>query len=183
LDIALHRLRNLVGRDDAILVSDGKLTLNEKIVWVDVWAFETMQSTVEEAVKSTADALPSSEQLTEKIWRLYQGHFLDREGDQPWMLGAREKLRSKFRRCLLLLGRRWEDEGNWDNAAALYRRGLELDNLAEDLYRRLMIAHQKRGQSADMVEVYRRCRQMLSVVLGMKPSAETEALYQSLKNN
>ena len=155
LEITLHRLRNLVGRDDAVLVSDGKLTLNEKVVWVDVWAFETLQSKVEDAPKSSAThTLPSSDELAEKTLRLYRGHFLDLEGDQSWMHGMRDILRSKFRRCLLLLGRRWEEGGDRDKAAALYRHGLELDNLAEDLYRRLMIVHQKRGQLADVVEVY-----------------------------
>jgi LuxR family transcriptional regulator, maltose regulon positive regulatory protein len=44
-----------------------------------------------------------------------------------------------------------------------------------------MLTHRTLGQSAQSLEVYRRCRHLLSVVLGVKPSAETEAIYQSLK--
>lgn len=97
------------------------------------------------------------------------------------MFAMREKLRSKWSRHLLVLGRHWEASGEWDKAAELYQRGLELDTLAEDLYRRLMTIYQRRGQYASALEVYRRCRQMLSVVLGVRPSAETEALCQSVR--
>jgi DNA-binding SARP family transcriptional activator len=63
----------------------------------------------------------------------------------------------------------------------VYERGLELDNLSEELYRRLMLTYRSLGQSAGALEVYRRCRHLLSVVLGVKPSAETEAIYRSLQ--
>ena len=183
LTSTLHRLRKLLGRDDAIVVSDGKLTLNPQLVWVDVWAFERLLGKSEDALKQVQGGGKTiDDKITEPVFRLYQGHFLDRDGEQPWMLGMREKLRSKFLRHLIALGRHWEAGDHWDKAAEVYQRGLELDNLAEELYRHLMITYQKRNQPAGAIEVYRRCRQMLSVVLGIKPSLETEALYQSLKD-
>ena len=179
---ALHRLRKLLGRDDAILVSDGKLTLNARIVWVDTWAFERQIGKSEQALKQIrGTSVQDAGEIMESLFRLYQGHFLNKEDDQSWMLGLRERLRSRFLRHVLALGRAWEECGEWEKAAELYQRGLELDSLAEDLYRGLMITYQRRNQPAGAIEVYRRCRQMLSVVLGVQPSAETEALYQSLK--
>ena len=41
LDMALHRLRKLLGRDDAVLMRDGKASLNADVCWLDVWAFES----------------------------------------------------------------------------------------------------------------------------------------------
>ncbi len=184
-DSTLHRLRRLLGRDDAIVVSDGKLTLNPQIVWVDVWAFERLLGKSEDALKQVqgGGGKTIDDKITEPVFRLYQGHFLNQESDQPWMLSMREKLRSKFLRHLVALGRHWEAGDHWDKAAEVYQRGLELDNLAEELYRRLMITYQKRNQVAGAIEVYRRCRHMLSIVLGIKPSPETELLYQSLKDD
>ncbi len=63
---------------------------------------------------------------------------------------------------------------------AIYRRGIDLDMLAEPLYRRLMQCHHCHGSDAEAIEVYRHCRQALSVVLGARPGAETEALRQQL---
>lgn len=178
----LHQLRKLLGRDDAILLVDGKLTLNPQIVWVDVWALERqLVKSERELADAESKGVDSISEISEPVLRLYQGHFLDGEGDEPHVLGARDKLRSKFLRLLSLLGDHYEMHAHWARSAELYQRGLELDNLAEELYRRLMITYQNRGQPAGALEVYRRCRQMLSVVLGVKPSKEIEALYQALK--
>jgi len=179
----LHRLRKLLGHDDAIVHADGKLTLNPKLVWTDVWALERQHDKAQAAHSDSTEApQPATPAVAEAVLRLYRGHFLEGENDEPWAATMRDKLRSKFLRVLYLLGDRYETEGRWDEAAELYQRGLELDNLAEELYRRLIITYQQRGQVAGALEVYRRCRQMLSVVLGVQPSPRVEALYRSLKN-
>jgi hypothetical protein len=79
------------------------------------------------------------------------------------MLATRERLRSRFLRCVQQLAQHWESAGRWDKAATLYERGLEADNLAEELYRRLMLCHRACGCRAEALEVYRRCRHTLSV--------------------
>jgi len=43
-----------------------------------------------------------------------------------------------------------------------------------------MRAHLARGELALAARVYRRCRDMLSVQLGIAPSADTEALFRSI---
>jgi ATP/maltotriose-dependent transcriptional regulator MalT/DNA-binding SARP family transcriptional activator len=176
----LYRLRKLLGRDDAILLVDGKLTLNPKIVWVDAWALERRLDVVEGAV-AAADGLQIHGEIADSIFALYRGHFLEGEGESAWMLGMRQRLRGRFLRNLVAVGKHLEGQGEPDRAARVYERGLELDNLSEELYRRLMLTYRNLGQSAGALEVYRRCRHLLSIVLGVKPSAETEAIYRSLK--
>jgi DNA-binding SARP family transcriptional activator len=62
----------------------------------------------------------------------------------------------------------------------MYQRATELDPLQETFYRRQMICLQALGQRAEAVDVFRRCRQALSVTLGIAPAAETQAIYQAL---
>ena len=176
----LYRLRKLLGRDDAILLVDGKLTLNGKIVWVDAWALERRLDEVEAAIAAQEGGQLHGE-TADSIFTLYRGHFLEGEGEAAWVLGMRQRLRGRFLRNLVALGQDLESHGDADRAARLYERGLELDNLSEELYRRLMLTYRNLGQPAGALEVYRRCRHLLSVVLGVKPSAETEAIYRSLK--
>ena len=65
-------------------------------------------------------------------------------------------------------------------ARALYEQAVDVESLAEELYRRLMLCLFAQGRGAEAMEVYRRCRRQLSIVLGIPPAAATEALYRSL---
>ena len=153
------------------MVSQGKISLIPQLVWVDVWAFERLAKSL--------DASPDSK-AAERLLDAYPGNFLEHDGDAPWMLVPRERLRSIFLRQALMLGKAWEAAGQLDLAVQLYRRGLEANGLSEELYRRLMVCYQRQGQKAAAIETYRRCRQMLSIVLGVKPSAETESTYRAV---
>jgi LuxR family transcriptional regulator, maltose regulon positive regulatory protein len=114
---------------------------------------------------------------------LYRGHFLGQEGQQSWALAARERFRDKFLRYVQSAAQAYEQVQAWKTAASIYQRGIELDNLAEALYRGLMICHREMGDHVEALRVYRRCRELLSVVLGVQPTVETQAIYQSLKQS
>jgi two-component SAPR family response regulator len=179
--VALFRLRKLLAREDTLLLQDGKLSLDPLLCWVDAWAFERLTERVETALREstingTALAL---DELSDRMLNLYHGHFLASESDF-WVLAPRERLRSKFLRHGSAIGKRLETAGQWELASRLYERVLELDPLAEEFYRGLMICHRARGNQAEAVVVYRRCRDMLSVVLGVLPSAETQAVFETL---
>ena len=172
LRMALHRLRRLLGDDDSVVVHEGKLRLNAKICWVDAWAFEAL-----------CDALDTmSEQLRaeqdERLIALYAGAAFEGESEQPWMLPARERWRGKFLHAVRLIGAARETRGAWDPALEIYRRGLEADPLSEELYCQVISCYLKQGRSSEAYAAYRRCRDMLSLMLGVHPSPRTEALRQ-----
>ncbi|MEO8629177.1 MAG: bacterial transcriptional activator domain-containing protein, partial [Betaproteobacteria bacterium] len=77
-------------------------------------------------------------------------------------------------------GRSMEQEGKLADAIELYGRAVKLDQVAEPIYRQWMLCHRERGERAEALNVYRRCKEMLSVVLGTQPSAETQAVGATL---
>jgi two-component SAPR family response regulator len=99
------------------------------------------------------------------------------------VLLLRERLRSKFLRTVAWLGQSLEQSCKWQEALECYRKGLEVDDLAEELYRRLMSCYASLGQKAEALSLYHRCRKILSLVLGIAPSSETETLYQTIKRS
>jgi len=175
--VALSRLRKFLGKEDAFVLKEGRLSLSNRYCWVDVWAFERFLGQAEKARKEgkLAEAIP----LFEKALSLYTGAFLQSE-EMSWAESQREKLRRVFIRAVGHLGRCYEDREQWEEAASCYRKGLEADELAEELYRRLMVCLIQRGQESEALSVYRRCRKTLSSVLGVDPSAETRAIAESL---
>jgi DNA-binding SARP family transcriptional activator len=69
-----------------------------------------------------------------------------------------------------------EQEGKRADAIDLYERTVKLDYLAEPIYRQWMLCHRERGEKAEALQVYRRCKELLSLVLGMPPFAETHSV-------
>jgi two-component SAPR family response regulator len=74
-----------------------------------------------------------------------------------------------------------EQTRRWQDAANLYRTGIELDPLNEGLYRGLMFCHQELGDHSNALQAYSRCRELLTRFLGVPPNAKTQALYHRVR--
>ncbi|OGW14809.1 MAG: hypothetical protein A2035_04595 [Nitrospirae bacterium GWA2_42_11] len=72
----------------------------------------------------------------------------------------------------------------YEEAIAFHPRGLETDPLSEGLYRCLMACHHRLGRRAPRGPPWpstSAARKTLSLLQGIDPSRETEALYQRIK--
>ena len=129
-DSNLYRLRKLLDIDGALQLAEGKLSLNPDLVWLDVWAFEA--------------ALDAGD--VDAALALYRGHFLALDAPLPWTLPARDRLQAQARARRARRGR-----GPRSAPASGRARGrctsatLEVDNLAEAIYRRLMVCLREEG--------------------------------------
>ena len=163
---ALFRLRKLLCTPNIVQLADGRVSLDEAQLWTDVRAFE----------EGLVDA-----SRTERALQLYRGDFLADEVDQPWAASTRERLRAKFLHQVARQATELEAEQRWDDAIALYLRGMDADVLSESFYQGLMRCYAARGMRAEALSVYRRLRQQLSVTLGLAPSPSSEALLRELR--
>jgi DNA-binding SARP family transcriptional activator len=178
----LKRLRKLLGNERSVLLHDGRITLNNEICWVDAWAFERIVGQTE-AGRNPGAPVPDGLKIAgtgEKAIALYGGPFLSEEQFCPDIVTRRVRLRSKFLRVVVLVGRHWEQSGEWGKAVACYQKGLEVDPLSEDLCRSLISCHVRTGRRAEAHAVYHRYRKMLSGVLGMSPSPDLEAILKTV---
>lgn len=176
----LHRLRKLLGEDRALLLSEGKLSLDGRYVWADTWAFEQVTARIEQTLRQPRERIERDklERACSRMIELYAGPFLGNEPDEPWTLPMRE--RQRFVRTTVEACRYWQQSGQPDRAVHLLERALEADNVAENLYRHLMLCYSQLGRQADAAETYNRCRKTLAAVLKVEPSAETRALYEKI---
>ena len=164
-DTTLHRLRKLINVEGAIVVADGRLSLNRALVWCDVAAFEMLAKT----------SLPDDARALE----LYAGALLD-STVYSWSAAPRERLAAVYTGLVERCASRLEGSGDYKAAIGLYERALQQDNLIEPFYRGLMRCHHARGENTEALRMYRRCRELLSIVLSTLPSPETEALRLKL---
>ncbi|HSN31160.1 MAG TPA: hypothetical protein VLU41_00620, partial [Ideonella sp.] len=73
-DMAVLRLRKLLGREDAVRLDAGRIGFDTGLVWVDAWAFAS----------GASDAYP--------------GALFGHDAVQPWWAAARERLAQRFLR-------------------------------------------------------------------------------------
>ncbi|MBF0563920.1 MAG: hypothetical protein HQK89_01625 [Nitrospirae bacterium] len=196
----LHRLRKLLGENDVITYADRRVTLNPKFCWVDIWAFDNVIGEIDNIYldatyngrqndsrnDSQNDSRTSEEHvryLFGKLFHLYKGDFLPNETDESWSILMRERLKGKFIQGGLKLGYWFECSEKWENAIECYRNAIEIDNLNEQFYQRIMACHQKLGQNAEALSIYNVCRNVLLSTFGVKPSPATEEIRTYILKN
>ena len=163
-----------------MLVSGGAVCLDSRLCYVDAFDFHKL-------MKAAEMALPNMQQINRnpqpsialKALDLYQGRFLPADTACVWSISLRERLQHKFIRFILQDGKALEEKGRWSEAIDRYHRVLEVDDLHEEIYQRLMYCHLQLGQQAEVVYIYQRCKQTLLQKLGIFLSDQTEALNKS----
>jgi DNA-binding SARP family transcriptional activator len=177
LSVAIHRLRKLLKCDEAILVSGGRISINMKLIASDLFAFDDFCERVDNL--PTDSPVSSVVQFSNELLNIYRGLLCEGEED-TWLLPARERTHQRFLAMVTNLGMCLEAKQQWAQARDLYLRALSTEPLSEVVYRSLMrCAHAQNDPSAAF-SAYRRCRDTLSILLGRKPSEETERLAMSL---
>jgi LuxR family transcriptional regulator, maltose regulon positive regulatory protein len=180
----LHRLRRMLD-DDALILADGRLTLNKSLVWIDTWALERICDDFDVALRvaRTDDRESARRDFVDEMLSLYRGPFLPDESEQPCYIACREQTRARVLRFLARAARSWEEAGAPQAAAECYLRCIEADELCEPLYRALMLCFQRNGEPHEALAVYERLRATLSARQKVMPSPETQALYANLKSS
>jgi ATP/maltotriose-dependent transcriptional regulator MalT len=121
---ALHRLRKLLGEDQAVLLHQGRLSLDRRYFWIDAWAFEELAAEAEAGEPSRA------EKLAERMLALYRGPFMADDLDAAWCLQPRERMRLRLARVMGPVMRHWQDSGLADRARACLEKCVEIDAVA-----------------------------------------------------
>jgi two-component SAPR family response regulator len=175
----------MLGDPRVLVLKEGKLSLDGRYCWVDVWSFERLLGQSHRLLMSdnAGTQVSSVERLTENLTNLYHDHFLAKENQTSWSVSMHERLRSKFIHHLLETGRYMEKHGYWEQAMQCYRKGIDVDDLIEVFHQRLMVCCMETHRLSEGLSVYRRCCHVLSIRLGLRPEPETDSLYRLHKES
>ncbi len=177
LDMTISRLRRLLGDEATIVANEGRLQLSPDHVWTDIqllrYALSQAQTRRDERAAGSNVVMTEAAATVRSVLELYEGPYLQDEDGPPWLLAGREAIATAVRQALitadLIL------DGSVDE---LLIPGLEkallADPASEDLARSLMRALLRQARHSEAIQVYRRLRQMLSLLLGVAPSPETD---------
>jgi LuxR family maltose regulon positive regulatory protein len=174
-DVALLRLRRMLGDAQLVRLEGGKLSLDPRWVWSDVGALHGLMQQIGSAHGAP---LPQLRAWGQQLLGLMRGPFLLGE-EAGWAQAARQRYRQRFVITVAQLAAHIEP---LDPAASvqLYERALDIEPLAESLSRRLMRLHSQLGQHAEALRAWRACCTMLGVAAGIGPSDDTRRLAAEL---
>jgi ATP/maltotriose-dependent transcriptional regulator MalT/DNA-binding SARP family transcriptional activator len=163
----LQRLRKLLGHRQALVLQEGRLSLDRRLCLVDTWAFESV------------DPQAADEDDLRRALRLYRGDFLAGD-DAFWAIAPRERWRARFVRAAAALAERHAAQQRWGDAITSLEAALQVDDTVESFYQQLMTFQARAGCGAEVRSTYRRCREVLASTLQALPSPSTEALLRRL---
>ena len=135
--VALHRLRRLLGHPDALVINHGYISINPQLVEVDAFILDTL---------CRNPFIAGSQQRANTALDLYRGTFLPDELESTWSQRMRECMRAKFVNIIAVAGKELEAHKDSAGAAALYEQALTIDDL-ENIIREglLRVLRQKKA--------------------------------------
>ena len=157
-------------------------------VWVDALRFEEKLAATLRHGHSQEDVCEACVPLLQDAIALYRGDFLagyslrDSAPFDEWHFFQTEEMRHKLAWALKKLVVFHSLAQAYLPAIDFARRWLALDSLHEPAQRALMRLYAESGQQAAAVRQYRLCAETLHSELGVEPEAETQALYQAIRD-
>jgi DNA-binding SARP family transcriptional activator len=156
---------------------------------LDITKFQNLIETVDrhphrrlENCRFCADSLQQAVDLYRGDF--LQGFFLDGSAAfQDWMLLKRERIHRQAVQALTVLTGFYEQRAEYDLALRCAYLQVELDPWREVGYQSLMRLLALKGECGAALKQYARCKAILERELGVRPSSETERIYQQIKTN
>ncbi|MFN8440651.1 MAG: BTAD domain-containing putative transcriptional regulator [Caldilineaceae bacterium] len=190
---ALHQLRQTLSDAEAerpwLLLTRQTVQLNpDAPIHVDVLTFRHLLATcASHAHADLTTCAPCLARLRQAV-DLYRGDFLagfsvaDSPPFEEWRRVIQEQLHIQVLDALTHLVTAAEAAGDTDGQALHdARRLLTLEPWLEAAHCQVMRLLARRGERAEALAQYQRCRQVLAEELGVEPDAETTALYEQIR--
>ena len=185
LEMAVLRLRRLLGDATLLWVNDGRVGLDAERASSDVLQrrrlIEQLESLAMRSIGHEAGRVTQSEclALVARVITFSRGDLLPGLPPAPWLEAERQRCRDDTVRAALAAATVMERLQVGPAERELLETALRTEPLAESLVRRLMHAHERAGQRGDALRVFESYRQKLQA-RGAKAGERIEAQWRAL---
>jgi len=172
----LTHLRRALPAPDLLLTLPDQVGLNSALAWADTIAYERLIATAEPHQR--ADALHQAADLV-------RGPFLagfslpDRPEFDEWATLERQLWERRFLETLAALIEHHTARREYSAAIYAAQHYLSIDELAEEIHRRLIQLYALSGDRSAARRQFERCSDTLDRELGVSPLPETRAVYEA----
>jgi len=171
---AKWRLKRILGRE-VLVFREGRYAFDRRQPhWYDVAMFEEHLRRAR-AARGTPEAISHLRAAVE----LYRGDYLS-GWNAEWAVELRERLRTRYLEALLTLAEGTLKAGEPQAALAWFQQALAADPYLEAACLGALRCYLAMGQPAAALALYRQYAARLERDLGLRPSPEARALYESI---
>lgn len=146
LEVNLQRLRKMLGKQTAIILSGGNLYLNRNYCWLDIW-------TLEDLIRRLDQQLIAAETVVRRLLNVWRGVYLPGQ-NAPEIEAKRQLLSAKFIRVITQTGQILIKENQQLCAIEAFRKAIEVEPLAEQLHCQLIQALIEQGRPLEALAAY-----------------------------
>ncbi len=185
---ALLGLRRAIG-EGFIRVSDEMIQVEpSQTIWLDADAFRTSYRQTLSHAHRSVDSCPECANSLQAAVEFYRGDFMadvylgDAQGFQEWCVFNREQHFRYLLSSLQSLSAFHQGKRDYELAHQYAWRYVNLAPLEEAAHRQLMTVLALSGRRTAALEQFHACSSLLSKELAVETSAETQALYEKIRD-
>ena len=140
----LFRLRKMLGSHEVLIHLDGRLSLNERLCWLDIWAFESIAEKLLSLLRSKTAQRESLRVHYDQL-RGYCANFQAYDEYFPEVIDTQHEIQSKWIHILYLLADHWLQQRCLEDAKQCLEAIVSANQNEERAHRMLMDLHLSRG--------------------------------------
>jgi DNA-binding SARP family transcriptional activator len=172
----LSHVRDALPVLDVVRSNNELVELDTHKVWSDAAAFRAGCAVLD----------TKHEAALQEAIGLYRGPFLSgfslpgKPEFELWVAQQRSTFERLYLDALSTMMTAEANRADWSKATVYAREYLRVDELAEEVYRRLMVLYIMQGDRPAALQQYQRCVELLKRELGVPPLPETRAIYEAI---
>lgn len=172
LNTTLHRLRKLLGSDEAVVLSNGQLILNSRFCWIDARHFAWLAQHID-----IPPASPVKKEYLARALRMYRGPYMTGYDHMPVAISYREQLEKLWHHTLAAAVPLFVETTSAHRN--VLEKALAVDDTAASVLPLFVSTFCKKGRSAEACAIIHRCEALL-LEQGISFGSKTQTLLRHL---
>lgn len=172
LNTTLHRLRKLLGSDEAVVLCNGQLMFNSRLCWIDAQHFAWLAQQID-----IPPASPVKKEYLTRALRLYRGPYMTGYEHMPVATSYREQLGKLWHHTLAAAVPLFVETTSAHRN--VLEKALAVDDTAASVLPLFVSSFCKKGRSAEAYAILHHCEALL-LEQGISFGSKTQALLRQL---